>query len=81
MTARPAEENDAEMKALYAAADKVEWMYEPSFHPRWQPGFPERLAIATLTCAPWRWNLVARSDHAPEGLIHVVTGETRPVVF
>ncbi|WP_417244526.1 adenine deaminase [Celeribacter sp.] len=81
MTARPAEDNDAEMRALYAAGDKVEWMYEPSFHPRWLPGFPERLAIATLTCAPWRWNLVAASDHAPEGLIHVVTGETRPVVF
>ncbi|WP_255418648.1 adenine deaminase [Paracoccus sp. JM45] len=81
MTARRAEENDAEMRALYAAAKEVEWMYEPSFHPRWQPGFPERLAIATLTCAPWRWNLVAKSDHAPEGLIHVVTGETRPVVF
>lgn len=81
MTARPAQDNDAEMQALYAAADKVEWMYEPSFHPRWQPGFPERLAIATLTCAPWRWNLVAKSAHAPEGLIHVVTGETLPVVF
>ena len=81
MTARPAEENDLEMRALYAAGEKVEWMYEPSFHPRWQPGFPERLAIATLTCAPWRWNLVAYSDHAPQGLIHVVTGETRPVVF
>jgi adenine deaminase len=81
MTARPAQENDAEMRALYAAGEKVEWMYEPSFHPRWLPGFPERLAIATLTCAPWRWNLVAASDYAPEGLIHVVTGETRPVVF
>ena len=81
MTARPAEDNDAEMRALYKAAELVDWMYEPSFHPRWQPGFPERLAIATLTCAPWRWNLIAKSDHAPEGLIHVVTGETRPVVF
>lgn len=81
MTARPAEENDAEMRALYKAAEDVEWMYEPSFHLRWQPGFPERLAIATLTCAPWRWNLIAKSDHAPDGLIHVVTGETRPVVF
>lgn len=81
MTARPAAENDAEMRALYAAGEKVEWMYEPSFHPRWLPGFPERLAIATLTCAPWRWNLIAASEHAPEGLIHVVTGETRPVVF
>ncbi|MDF2373166.1 MAG: adenine deaminase C-terminal domain-containing protein [Rhizobiaceae bacterium] len=81
MTCRPAEANDAEMQALYAAADKVDWMYEPSFHPRWQPGFPERLAVATLTCSPWRWNLVAPSDHAPQGLVHVATGETHPVVF
>ncbi len=81
MTCRPAEENDAEMQTLYAAAEKVDWMYEPSFHPRWQPGFPERLAVATLTCSPWRWNLVAPSEHAPEGLVHVATGETHPVVF
>nr|WP_276562529.1 adenine deaminase C-terminal domain-containing protein [Hoeflea prorocentri] len=81
MTARPAKVNDAEMTALYRAAEEVDWMYEPSFHPRWQPGFPERLAIATLTCAPWRWNLVAPSAHAPDGFINVATGETRPVVF
>lgn len=81
MTCRPAEANDKEMQALYAAAEKVDWMFEPSFHPRWQPGFPERLAVATLTCSPWRWNLVAPSEHAPQGLVHVVTGETHPVVF
>ena len=81
MTARPAEALDADMAALHAAGARVDWMYEPSFHPRWQPGFPERLAFATLTCAPWRWNLVAPSDHAPEGLVHVGTGETHPVVW
>ena len=81
MTARPAEALDADMQALYAAGAAVDWMYEPSFHPRWQPGFPERLAFATLTCAPWRWNLVAPSDHAPAGLVHVGTGETHPVVW
>lgn len=81
MTCRPAQDNDAEMQALYGAAEQVDWMYEPSFHPRWQPGFPERLAVATLTCSPWRWNLVAPSEHAPQGLVHVATGETHPVVF
>ena len=81
MTARPAEALDADMQALYAAGRAVDWMYEPSFHPRWQPGFPERLAFATLTCAPWTWNLVAPSDHAPEGLIDVGTGRTHPVVW
>lgn len=81
MTARPAQDNDAEMQALYRAAEAVDWIYEPSFHPRWQPGFPERLAVATLTCSPWRWNLVAPSGHAPQGLVNVQTGETHPVVW
>lgn len=81
MTARPAEALDTDMRALYDAGAKVDWMYEPSFHPRWGPGFPERLAFATLTCSPWRWVLVAPSDHAPEGLVNVVTGQTHPVVF
>ncbi len=59
MTCRPAEELDAEMQHLYAEARKVDWMYEPTFRPRWYPGFPERLMFATLTCAPWTWVLVA----------------------
>ncbi|WP_428925733.1 adenine deaminase [Marinibacterium sp. SX1] len=81
MTARPAEALQADMAALYAAGDKVDWMFEPSFHPRWGPGFPERLAFATLTCSPWRWNLVAPSAHAPQGLVQVQTGQTHPVVW
>ncbi|OIQ27614.1 MAG: adenosine deaminase [Alphaproteobacteria bacterium MedPE-SWcel] len=81
MTARPAEQLDAEMQALYLAGKKVDWMFEPSFHPRWAAGFPDRLAFATLTCSPWRWNLVAPSKHAPEGLVQVQTGETHAVVW
>ncbi|MDW6021534.1 adenine deaminase C-terminal domain-containing protein [Mesorhizobium sp. BAC0120] len=81
MTARPAEALDAEMQALYAEGAKIDWMYEPTFSPRWWPGFPERLAFATLTCAPWRWVLVAPSEHAPEGFVNVATGETHPVVW
>ncbi len=81
MTARPAQALDRDMQALYAAGEKVNWMYEPSFHPRWTAGFPERLAFATLTCSPWRWNLVAPSDHAPDGLVHMQTGRTHPVVW
>jgi hypothetical protein len=45
------------------------------------PGFPERLAFATLTCSPWRWVLVAPSPLAPEGFVNVSTGETHPVVW
>jgi adenine deaminase len=81
MTCRPPAELDAEMQALYAEGEKIDWMYEPTFSPRWFPGFPERLAFATLTCAPWRWVLVAPSEHAPDGFVNVSTGQTHPVVW
>jgi adenine deaminase len=81
MSCRPAEAVDADMQRLYAEAKKVEWMYEPTFRPRWYPGFPERLMFATLTCAPWTWVLVAPCDQAPNGFVNVQTGETHPVVW
>lgn len=81
MTNRPAETLDAEMDKLYAEANKIEWLYEPTFSPRWFPGFPERLQFATLTCAPWRWVLVAPTDAVPEGFVNVQTGESHKVVW
>ena len=81
MSKRSAAELDAEMQALYKAAEAIDWMYEPTFRPRWNPGFPERLMFATLTCAPWTWVLVAPSPLAPEGFVNVATGETHPVVW
>ena len=81
MSQRSAEALDAEMQQLYAAAATIEWLYEPTFSPRWYAGFPERLQFATLTCAPWRWVLVAPSEAAPEGFVNVATGETHPVVW
>ena len=81
MTCRPAEALDAEMQALYAEAEHVDWMYEPTFRPRWYPGFPERLMFATLTCAPWRWVLVAPTPEIPQGFVNVQTGATHPVVW
>ncbi|MDO6458015.1 adenine deaminase C-terminal domain-containing protein [Celeribacter halophilus] len=81
MTCRPAEDLAREMETLYAEAEKVEWMWEPTSSPRWHPGFPERLAFATLTCAPWRWVLVAPNDENPTGFVNVSTGETHPVVW
>jgi adenine deaminase len=80
MTARPAEELDAEMQALYREGKKVDWMFEES-HPRWYAGFPERLLFATLTCAPWRWVLVAPCPEAPQGFVNVQTGATHPIVW
>lgn len=81
MTCRPPAELDAEMQRLYAEGAKIDWMFEPTFSPRWSPGFPERLAFATLTCAPWRWVLVAPSPLAPQGFVNVATGQTHPVVW
>lgn len=81
MTARPAETYDAEWQAFLAEAQKIDWMFEPTFSPRWSPGFPERLQFATLTCAPWAWVLVAPNPMAPTGLVHVATGQSHPVVW
>jgi adenine deaminase len=81
MTCRPAETLHAEMQALYRAGEAIEWMFEPTFTPRWWPGFPERLAFATLTCAPWRWVLVAPGPLAPDGFVNVQTGATHPLAW
>lgn len=81
MSCRPAQELDAEMQALYRAAEAVDWMWEPTAIANWPKGFPERLAFATLTCAPWRWVLVAPGPLAPEGFVNVTTGETHPIVW
>src|SRR5450631_1661859 len=81
MSCRSAEALDAEMQALYAEGRKVDWMFEPTYRPRWYPGFPERLMFATLTCAPWSWVLVAPCEQAPLGFINVQTGQAHPVVW
>jgi adenine deaminase len=69
------------MQVLRDKATKITWMYEPTVTEIWKPGFPETLMFATLTCAPWRWVLVAPSTAAPTGFVNVQTGETRPVVW
>ncbi len=81
MTARPAEALDADMQAFLARAAAVDWVYAPAAMNRWKPGFPEFLIFATLTCAPWRWVLVAPSELCPEGFVNVQTGETHKIVW
>ncbi|MDV3253160.1 amidohydrolase family protein [Devosia sp. BK] len=81
MSCRSAEDLDADMQNLYEEAKAIEWMYEPTFSPRWSPGFPERLSFATLTCSPWRWVLVAPGPLAPDGFVNVQTGKTHSVVW
>jgi adenine deaminase len=80
MTRRPAEELDAEMRRLYAEADKIEWLYEPTFSPRWFPAFRNG-CNRHLTCAPWRWVLVAPTEAVPQGFVNVQTGQSHPVVW
>jgi adenine deaminase len=81
MSARPADQVAAEFAALEAAGAGIDWHYEPTFSPRWHPGMPMRLQYATLTCAPWRWVLVAPTEAVPEGLVNVATGAVHPVVW
>jgi adenine deaminase len=81
MTSRPATELDAEMKTLYAAAEAVTWMYEPSVTKVWKPGFPESLIFASLTCSPWRWVLVPPHEKTSSGFVNVQTGESHAVAW
>lgn len=81
MSARPAAAVAAEFDDLARAGVGIDWHWEPTFSPRWAPGMPLRLQYATLTCAPWRWVLVAPTPAVPEGLVNVATGATHPVVW
>jgi adenine deaminase len=81
MTARPAETLNADMRRFIETAERLHWMYEPSVNKNWKPGFPEHLIFATLTCAPWRWVLVAPHEKAPQGFVNVQTGQAHPIVW
>ena len=81
MTARSAEDLDAEMQAFLTRAAEVDWVYAPAQMNRWKEGFPEFLIFATLTCSPWRWVLVAPSELCPTGFVNVQTGEQKLVVW
>ncbi|MFV8816328.1 adenine deaminase [Haliea sp. E17] len=73
MTSRPVAEVGAEMEALFAAADEMEWIGAP--------GLPERMRFAFLTATPWKWQLVAPYEGNPGGFVNVTTGETHAVVW
>ena len=81
MTARSGTEQAAEMDALRTAGEAIDWHYEPTYTPRWYPGLPLRLAYATLTCAPWRWVLVAPTPDRVNGFVNITTGESHPIVW
>jgi adenine deaminase len=56
---RPVAEVAAEVEALHAAADAMEWIRNP--------GLPDRMRFAFLTASPWRWQLVAPYEGNPGG--------------
>ncbi|MEM6708023.1 MAG: adenine deaminase C-terminal domain-containing protein [Pseudomonadota bacterium] len=70
---RPVEVVGAEVEALFAAADAMDWIGDP--------GLPERMRFAFLTASPWKWQLVAPYDGNPGGLVNVTTGETHAAVW
>lgn len=73
MTPRPVAAVAAELEALHAAADKIDWISGP--------GLPDRLRFAFLTASPWKWQLVAPYPGNPVGFVNVSTGATHPVVW
>jgi len=70
---RSVKEVGAEVEALFAAADAMDWIGSP--------GLPERMRFAFLTASPWKWQLVAPYADNPGGLVNVTTGETHPVAW
>jgi adenine deaminase len=73
MTPRPVPAVAAELEALHAAADRLEWIGAP--------GLPDRLRFAFLTASPWKWQLVAPYPGNPVGFVNVSTGETHQVLW
>lgn len=73
MTARSVDEVAAEVEALHAAADNMEWINHP--------GLPDRMRFAFLTASPWKWQLVAPYEGNPGGFVNVTNGETHAVVW
>ncbi len=73
MTARPVAEVAAEMEALHAAADAMDWIGNP--------GLPDRMRFAFLTASPWKWQLVAPYEGNDDGFVNVTSGETHAVLW
>jgi len=73
MTSRPVDEAAANMEAMWAKADTMEWIGSP--------GFPKGVIFAMITCSPFTWRLVAPYPGNPSGLVLLQTGETMPVVW
>lgn len=72
MTSRPVADAAANLDAMWAKADSMEWIGNP--------GFPKAVIFAMITCSPFTWRLVAPYPGNPDGLVLLQTGETGKVV-
>lgn len=84
MTARPAEAFAADLAAMRAEMEKMQWLEKPV--PRIQEflgvdHITEALCYGFLTCPPWIWTFIPPTDLVPEGLINIRSGETHPVIW
>jgi len=73
MTHRPIADAAASMEDLYAKSDAMNWIG--------QPGFPQRIIFAMITCSPFTWRLVVPYPGNPSGLVLLQTGKTMPIVW
>lgn len=84
MTARPAEAFAANLLAMRAEMDRMQWLEKPEFRLREFLGVEhvtEALCYGFLTCPPWIWAFIPPTDLVPDGLVNVRTGQTHPVVW
>jgi len=73
MTSRPIADAAASMEDLYAKSDGMDWIANP--------GFPNRVLFAMITCSPFTWRLVVPYPDNPSGLVLLQTGKTMPIVW
>ena len=73
MTSRPVADAAASMENLYAKSDAFEWIGNP--------GFPQGVIFAMITCSPFTWRLVVPYPGNPSGLVLLQTGKTMPTIW
>ncbi len=73
MTSRPIADAVASMEDLYTKSDAMEWIGNP--------GYPQRVIFAMITCSPFTWRLVVPYPGNPSGLVLLQTGKTMPIVW
>jgi adenine deaminase len=84
MTARSAEAFSADLLAMRAEMDKMEWLEGRNDFIQEFLGvehLTEALIYGFLTCPPWQWIMVPPTDAVPEGLVNNRSGQTHPVVW